>query len=149
MYVKIKKYKENFTRSYLQLVESFREGNKVRNRIVLNLGRLDNNESVERVNEFMRLLGPFSSVKSDSIDLEKDLTPLCTRQYGPLVVFQKLWQELNLDKLLKDSFHELHTVFDLEKAIFNLVLNRLVAPSSKRHMITFQDCVYGMKQFES
>jgi transposase len=64
-------------------------------------------------------------------------------------VFKELWKKVGLEEVLKKSFDKTSTFYDLEKAIFNLVLNRLVAPTSKRRMCIFQDAIYGMSKFDS
>lgn len=147
MYIKVKKYKDYPDRSYLQVVESYREEGKVRNRTVLNLGRFDNNDALNRVNNLLKILLPYSS-EIQSMDISKDIIPRASKQFGPLLIFQKLWKDLKLDEALNSSFSSIQTFYDLEKAIFNMVLNRLVAPSSKRKMTTFQDSTYGLSQFD-
>ena len=73
MYIKIKKYKNYPDRTYLQVVESYREEGKVRNRTVLNLGRFDNGDAVEQDN-LMRILLPYST-EHVSVDIESELIP--------------------------------------------------------------------------
>ena len=147
MYLKYKKYKDYPHRVYLQVVESYREGKKVKNRTLLNLGRFDNNDAVDKVNKFLKLLLPVAD-QVQELDPRKDIHPLQTKQYGPLLVFKELWKKLNIDKVLKDSFDKISTAYDLEQAVFNLVLNRLVAPTSKRRMTHFQESVYGLNKFD-
>ena len=90
---------------------------------------------------------PYSS-KYSSLDIESDFTAQASKQLGPLLIFQKIWKELELGEVLKKSFDPIKTFFDVEKAIFNLVLNRLLAPSSKRQMTVFQDSIYGISKFD-
>lgn len=148
MYLKYKRYKEHPDRIYLQLVESIREGSYVRKKTVLSFGRVDNGDAIERVNVFLKALLPVGS-DITNLDPHNDIIPMATKQYGPLLVFKKLWKKLELDDVLKDSFDSIGTLFDLEQAVFNLVLNRLVAPSSKRRMSLFQESVYGISKFDS
>ncbi len=148
MYLKYKKYKQHPDRVYLQLVESIREGKYVRKKTVLSFGRIDNGDAVERVNKLLRALLP-AATDVQELNPTKDINPLCTKQYGPLLVFKELWKKVGLEKVLKNSFDQVATFYDLEKAVFNLVLNRLVAPSSKRRMSIFQETVYGITKFES
>ena len=147
MYVKIKKYRDYPDRQYLQIVESYREGARVRNRTVLNLGRFDNGDAIDRVNKFLKILLPYSS-ETTALDIDTDLIPKNSKQIGPLMVFKKLWQDIGLGNILKDNLGQIQTFFDLEKAIFNMVLNRLCAPSSKRRMIPFQETIYGINKFD-
>jgi len=147
MYLKYKKYKEHPDRVYLQVVESIREGNYIRKKTVLSLGRFDNNDAVERVNKLLEALLPVST-NVQPLDYKNDIIPYNTKQIGPLLVFKSLWKKIGLDQTLKNSFDNISTLYDLEQAVFNLVLNRLVAPTSKRRMGHFQNTIYGMTKFD-
>lgn len=147
MYIKVKKYKDYPERSYLQIVESYREDKKVRNRVVLNLGRFDTPDAIGKIEQMIETLLPLSTKYSD-LDLKRDISAIESKQFGPLLIFQKLWQELGLGEALKQSVSDIPTFFDIERAVFNMVLNRLVSPSSKRQMLRFQDSVYGISKFD-
>lgn len=147
MYVKIKKYKDYPGRSYLQVVESYREEGKVRNRTVLNLGRFDNGDALSSVNNLLNILLPYSD-QLNLCSVEKDIVPKQSKQWGPLLIFQKLWKEVGVEKILKNSFDEIQSFYDIERAVFNMVLNRLTAPSSKRAMNDYQETIYGITKFD-
>ena len=55
-----------------------------------------------------------------------------TRRIGPALVFERLWRELKIDKVLADSLAERKFEFDVERAVFLTVLHRLFAPGSDR-----------------
>ena len=147
MYVKLKKYKDYPNRQYLQVVESYRDGENVRNRTVLNLGRFDNGDAVERINGLLKILLPYSN-EIMKIDIEKDIHCKSSKQIGPFLIFKKLWKEVGLEKIIKDDLDKIQSLYDIEKAVFNMVLNRLCDPCSKRGMIPFQETVYGMSKFD-
>lgn len=147
MYLKYKKYKEYPDRVYLQVVESIREGNYIRKKTILSFGRIDNGDALPRVNSLLKTLLPVSD-QIKEITPKQDIHPLVSKQYGPLLIFKQLWKQIGFGEVLKESFDKTATVYDLEQAIFNLVLNRLVAPTSKRRMGIFQDSVYGITKFE-
>ena len=84
MYLKFKKYKEHPNRVYLQLVESIREGKRVRKKTVLSLGRFDNGDSVNRINKLMKALLPHATVVQN-LDYKNDIAPLRTKSYGCLL----------------------------------------------------------------
>ena len=147
MYIKYKKYKEHPDRVYLQLVESIREGSYIRKKTVLSFGRIDNGDAFDRVNKLLKALLPVGT-EITSFNPSEDINPLSSKQYGPLLVFKELWKKVGLEKVLKNSFDKVATLYDLEQAVFNLVLNRLVAPSSKRRMAIFQESIYGINKFD-
>ncbi len=147
MYVKIKKYPQYPDIKYLQIVESYRDNGKVRNRTLFNFGRLDDEKNVEKINNLLQMLLPHAT-KVKQIKRDKDIVPLQAKSYGPVIVFQKLWQKLELGKILKASFDDVNTLFDLERAVFNLVVNRLSDACSKRQMYNFEDNFYGLSKFD-
>ncbi len=147
MYLKYKRYKEHPDRVYLQVVESVREGSYVRKKTILSLGRFDNNDAVDRVNNLLKTLLPVAT-ELQPIDCKKDIIPYNSKQIGPLLIFKSLWKKIGLNQALKNSFDNISTFYDLEQAVFNLVLNRLVAPTSKRRMTNFQETIYGITKFD-
>jgi transposase len=52
---------------------------------------------------------------------------------GPVLIFERLWQRLKLDRILKELLCERHFVFDVERAIFLSVLHRICCGGSDRH----------------
>jgi transposase len=52
---------------------------------------------------------------------------------GPVLIFQRLWQRLKLDQILKELLRERHFAFDVERAIFLSVLHRICCGGSDRH----------------
>ena len=84
-------------REYLQLVESFREGGKVRKRVVANLGRLDKIKQKPG-----KLLPPANRVNSLLGIAEKSLLPevkvVSPQSCGAVFALHELWHELGIDK---------------------------------------------------
>ena len=52
---------------------------------------------------------------------------------GPVLIFQRLWQRLKLDQILKELLRKRHFTFDVERAIFLSVLHRIGCGGSDRH----------------
>ena len=55
-----------------------------------------------------------------------------TRSIGPALIFERLWQELGIDRVLAALAGERRFGFSLERAVFVTVLHRLFAPGSDR-----------------
>jgi len=47
------------------------------------------------------------------------------KDFGPALVFRRLWEKLELDRILRDLLAGTEISIDLEEAIFAMVLNRL------------------------
>jgi len=124
MFLKVVKSKGN---EYLRIVESYREGGKVRHRIVLNLGRLDQiegNPSFQRLGERLLELsrGSFVNLKDAS---EGELF-----NYG-YTVHEKIWNDFDLPKLLELLLSDRDLEFNLSDACLLMVIQHLLEPKSK------------------
>lgn len=56
-----------------------------------------------------------------------------TLTIGPGLIFERLWQRLKLEQILKELLCERHFGFDVERAIFLSVLRRICCGGSDRH----------------
>lgn len=120
------------TYRYLQLIRSHRDGSKVRQTLVANLGRVDElleSGELQRIVECWARLCPqirlLNAADEGTLQVESD------RIWGPVLVFERIWQELGLDRLLSSlAKRQSSSRFDLERAAFAIVLQRLLAPGS-------------------
>ena len=141
MFVRVKKFSgKRTTRQYLQVVESFRKDGKMRQRVLCTLGRLERLQEggldalIEGLTKFSRKLAV--------IRASQDLLADWSKEYGAVLVFRKLWEELKMEQILKGhlSFHRYKS--DIGEAIFVLVLNRILEPYSKRRAELWLEEVY-------
>lgn len=132
MFTRIKTVSANGrTYQYLHIVENHREKEKVRQRIIASLGRLDELRAkgeLQRVVEgLVRCLPQLRLVQAQR---EESLRSESDRVWGPVLVFERIWQELGLDDLFKAIASRRRLGFDLERCVFALALQRLLAPGS-------------------
>jgi len=123
--------KDGSTRTYLQILESYRDGGKTRQRVVANLGRIEDLQdgSLDRL---MAHLAKFSKKKWLMVEAEK-LMAHQAREWGLELVFRHLWERLNLHKIISTHFAEgAYTHLQLAEAVYAMVLNRISDPLSKR-----------------
>lgn len=120
-------------RCYLQIVESYRDGDKVRQRILVTLGQL---EDLRRSGQLDRLLasGARLSQTLSVIGAHKrgELDDVATTKIGPLQVFGRLWQETGIADCLADVVQGRRFGFDLTRVIMLTVIHRLMDPGSDR-----------------
>jgi len=114
-------------RTYLQIVESFRGAAGVRQRVVANLGRLDQLEPKHLdplINGLNRALGrpvtPAATVEYDS-----------ARAFGDVYALHALWNSLGFGDAIKRALRSSRREFDAEALIRAMVFNRLCAADSK------------------
>jgi hypothetical protein len=130
MFVRIK---NSHGYKYLQIVESKREGKKVKQRVLTTLGQLDALSASGKIDDLTRSLAKFSSIR-DLIDAHRQGTIQAHRtlSIGPALVFERLWHQLGIDEAIKGQIADRRWRFSMERAIFLTVLHRLMDPGSDR-----------------
>jgi transposase len=116
---------------YLQIVTNHREGSKTRQRVIATLGRLDQLQAKGDIESLIRSLARFSEqvllVLSDRAQVNAS-----AKKIGPALIFERLWQELGIQKVIKELLADRKYTFDVERAIFLTVLHRLFVSGSDR-----------------
>src|SRR5215470_17108763 len=79
--------------TYLQIVESRRKGDQVRQQVIATLGRVD---ELQASGQLERLLRPGARLAAKAMVLSgasDDATKIAVRRIGPVLVFERLWEE--------------------------------------------------------
>lgn len=147
IYARVKRFenKNGSYRDYLYLVRSFWDKNSksTKQKNVCCLGRVDDPETTKIVDNIINYLLPFSS-KGKLLDLD-DIDVDETKTYGEIQIFRKIWEKLGFEKVLRKYFEKTNKQVDLVEAIFAMVCNRLIAPSSERETNEWKKNVYEPK----
>ena len=104
MFVRVKRIKTNGRAyEYLQVVETRREDSRVLQHVVANFGRLDQfvgsgdlDKVIKGLVEHSKTLKLISSYRGGSLEAKSD------KVWGPVLVFERLWQE-RMDDALDDA----------------------------------------------
>jgi len=123
----------NADRTYLLLVENERVEGRVKQKVIARLGRLDELLARGELDRLLASLGRFSEkyiVLGAHANGEAVTTR--TRIVGPALIFERLWQELGIDAVIKEVGRARRYGFAIERAVFLTVLHRLFAPGSDR-----------------
>jgi len=116
---------------YLQIVQNRREGTKTIQRVVATIGRMDQIQAKGEIENLVRSLSRFSEkvllVLSGKSDVRAD-----AKKIGPALICERLWKELEIDKIIRRLLAERKFEFDVERAIFLTVLHRLFVSGSDR-----------------
>jgi len=131
MFVRTKVFrnKDGTTRTYLQLVTGERVNGKVRQKVVANLGRLEELQGGE-LDRIIEALARFSKTRWVREEAMK-LSTRWAKTWGPVLIFGRLWQELGLPDIFARLLSGTAITSDFEEACFAMVLNRLLDPMSK------------------
>lgn len=116
---------------YLQIVRSSREGLKVRQEVVATLGRADKLLVSGEIDGLMRSLAKFSqTLRVVEANRSPDLKADRSRQWGPALVFGRLWENQGLPEIIRKLSRDRKFAFDVERASFAMALQRLCEPGS-------------------
>jgi len=118
---------------YLQVAESFRDGKTVRQRVIATLGRLDVLQATGQLDGLIASCGRFAT-KVSVLDAHRrgDLPAVHTVRIGPPMVFGRLWEDLEIGRIIQRLLKGRKFEFPVERAVFLTVLHRLFDPGSDR-----------------
>ncbi len=132
MFVRTKRSVQNgVAYEYLQIVESFRDQGRPRQRVLVTLGRRDTLVANGELDALVKSLARFSerlrvvdAARTDKLQARQ------ARSWGPALVFNRLWEKQSLPAILGELASERKFGFDVERTTFALALQRLCAPGS-------------------
>src|SRR5947209_3894582 len=101
MYFRAKRSKDYH---YLQIVESYRDKGRVRQRVLATLGRLDELVETSQLDDLLRSGLRFSQ-KLTLLDAHEEgkTQPVRIVSLGPDLVFGRLWKDLGIDRAIQRS----------------------------------------------
>ena len=123
--------KQSQGRIYLQIVESHRSGDQVRQRVIATLGRLDELEASGQLDRLLRSGARFVQ-QAMVLDAARtgDAPAVAVRRIGPALLFERLWQETGCHSVITALARGRGHRFSLERAVFLSVLHRLMRGGS-------------------
>ncbi len=143
----IRRNKDGSARVYLYLCRNYVSGGKERQELVAKLGRIDVLQASGAVDRLIASLSRYSEKCWVEVEGEGRLEH--GQCYGPVLVFRRLWEHLELEKQLTHIQGETELQFSLEEAVFAMVLHRILDPGSKRRTYQWIHKVVYRPQFEA
>src|SRR6516165_12837433 len=119
-------------RTYLQIVESRREGDQVRQQVIATLGRVDELQASGQLERLLRSGARFAAKAMVLTAAADDATKIAARRIGPALMFERLWEETGCRAVISDLAGARAHKFALERAVFLTVLHRLFESGSDR-----------------
>ena len=120
---------------YIKVVENYREDGKVKQKVIANLGKLEDISAREAENIASKLLLLTKSKKA--VDKEKStpsIEELDRYNYG-YVVYKRLWDRFKLDEILDKLVEDKEIEYDFKSVVFSMVIDRLLKPKSKLALV--------------
>jgi len=141
MFIRVTKSKNH---EYVKVVENYREDGKVKQRVIANLGKLEDISQREAENIASKLLLLAKSKKAVTQDkLLPNLEELDRYNYG-YVVYRKLWNRFKLDEILDKLVEGREIEYDFKSVIFSMVVDRLLKPKSKLALFNNKDDYFNL-----
>jgi hypothetical protein len=120
-------------RAYLQIVESRRDGARVRQQVIATLGRYEELQASGQLERLVRSGARFASKAMVLSTVADDsATKIASRRIGPALVFERLWEETGCRTVIDELSGTRKHGFPLERAVFLTVLHRLFVSGSDR-----------------
>ncbi len=120
-------------RAYLQIVESRREGDQVRQQVIATLGRYEDLKASGQLERLLRSGARFAEKAMVLGALDDDTAArIASRRIGPALVFERLWEETGCRAVIEELSGARKHGFALERAVFLTVLHRLFVSGSDR-----------------
>jgi hypothetical protein len=120
-------------RAYLQIVESRREGDQVRQQVIATLGRFEDLQASGQLERLLRSGARFAAKAMMLSAVADDAAiTIAVRRVGPALVFERLWEETGCRAVIDDLAGARGHKFALERAVFLTVLHRLFVSGSDR-----------------
>jgi hypothetical protein len=125
--------KQSGPRQYLQIVENARADGRVRQRVLVTLGRLDQLQAAGHLDGLLASGARFAEhVLLLTAHRGGQAPAITTRRIGPTLIFERLGQETGCGQVLAQHLGHRQFEFPVERAVFLTVLHRLCATGSDR-----------------
>lgn len=131
MFPRIVKYQKNNKKyEYLVISRSVRRNGKSTTEDIFNLGKIKNFKRCDVIN---LVDGLIRILKNDEYVLGKDIEVMESLTYGSIIVWQKLWQKMNLPMIINQLMKQQHAdvSISVKKYAQLMVVNRCIEPLSK------------------
>jgi hypothetical protein len=132
MFVRVKRsVQKEVPYEYLQIVESFRDRGKPRQRVIATLGKRDMLVASGALDGLLQSLARFSEkLRVVEAVRTQGIVARSSKAWGPALVFDRLWENQRLPEVINRLARERKFEFDPERVAFALALQRLCCPGS-------------------
>lgn len=128
--------------TYLELARTCRRGAKVYQERLCSLGRLEElrgSGAIDRMIAGLAKVARDHWVRARALELEAKWS----KQYGIVVLVERLWQKLGLASIIAELYHRSAIEVPVKEGLVCMVINRLVDPRSKRSTHKWLETVYA------
>jgi len=143
MFTRIKTFrnKDGSVRRYLYLVATRRIKGRIKQIIMANFGRVEDANKI--LPDIAAKISKYTN-RLKLIDLAKDMKSDWVKEYGPVIIFKRIWDRLGLEKLFDKYLGKRKIEFDIKERIYGMVLNRIMEPMSELKTHRWANTLYGI-----
>jgi len=123
--------------TYVKLIENYREGSKVKQRVIANLGNIDE-LTPDKVHALITGLTRICGLEPDPQDTFETKKVL---HFGEVLAIQKVWESLEVTKIIQDLLGPEKSGI-IPVLIQLLVINQVIKPKSKMNIGDWRHCLY-------
>lgn len=123
--------------NYLKLIENFREGDKVKQRVVANLGSMDK-LTPEKVSGLIAGLTRICGVPhlTGNLETKKIL------DYGEVLAVQKIWDLVGVDEAIGDALAEEEQEINVPLTVKLMAINQIIKPQHNQAISDWYHSLY-------
>lgn len=123
--------------TYLKLIENYREGNKVKQRVIANLGSLDK-LTPDKVNSLISGLSKICGVsrQTNLVETKKVL------RYGEVLAIHKVWELLGVTGVINRVVGEDRDGINVPLLVELMAMNQIIKPQQKQAISDWYQCLY-------
>ena len=122
---------------YLRILETYYVNGEHKQRVVANLGRLD------RIgDDLAKLAKRLSDFSTQPLVAPEDVKPIEALPWGPVLLARHLYDELHLDRIIKEHCSSSRRKVDVAETAFVLLANRLTDPRSEHGLARWLETMY-------
>ena len=115
---------------YLNIIDTYRDGKRIKQRVIANLGRVDELNKTSIENLAAKLLEIIDSDKKLDDKIVPHIEELDRYNYG-FIAYRNIWNRFKLDDILDSISKDKKIQFDFKNIVFSMVIDRLLKPKSK------------------
>ena len=132
-------------KTYLHIIESYREGGKVKHRSVAALGCLDSLAHTDQLQRIALALLKYSKQQPKLLDIST-AQEKSRKRWGAVAVWKKLWEKFAFSEFFLSLKKSTKIEFDFFSAVFLMLLDRLLEPKSKLKSYQQQARYHSIKE---
>jgi transposase len=130
-------------KKYLNIITTYRDGKQVKQKVVANLGRIDELNTASIENLASKLLDIVNSDKKLNDKVIPHIEELDRYNYG-FIAYKNIWNRFKLDDILDSLICNKSIQYDFKNIVFSMVIDRLLKPKSKFAMFNNKDDYFSI-----